>query len=343
MPSHSFQESIIIPFTLYKSMLLQKHNTTSFNSASDMEISDLKKDTSSADETPKNINAEKIHPILKRQEALLNERLFKLNPYNVYSTDAVNNTQPQRKDINIYSNENDSIGIPIRDILSNIRSQSQIPNIEKVLEMMIGNGITWNSKGEIKIDGKYVLKSSIIEIMQFFAKSHSKPILNEPVGITELWQTLGHIIPRPWIRNKPNIARKELQPVKYPSEESFQRAKELLEKETRDLLPSDLNKYKTNYHNDSIGADALENETDVQASSSPDKPNIDSEKNKKVNQDKIDMKEKLEKPVFEEFANANSVPLNIIVNDNKDKGRYYSTKSGTMHKRRNLATEWAQF
>ena len=218
--NRSFKESVIIPVALYEEYKKIKKNNTKSTAQQIL-----------------NIDANETNPILKRQAELLDKKLFNTISYPTYSSN-INTTQPEPMSTSESFNPRKSI----TNILNNI-TDSQKPNIKMILEKMLDNNISWNSKKEIIIKNNIITKSNIDKIMKYIS-SKTPPQKKIPIGAYALYQILPNIgVPASWIKAKPyEPTTPPYSTTKYPFEESrrrqirtilAERYKELSEKEDK--------------------------------------------------------------------------------------------------------------
>ena len=203
----SFKESIIIPYSMFKSCNFEKESSlTPFREELERDVRDYK---------------------LKRQQDLLNERMYNRKPYSVHTT----YVPPILPKAHTFLKDEDTLHdkpaadsdltLTIPKILKKI-SIAQKPNVRSILDQIMKNHGSWNDNGEILIKGQLIKGSDISKIMQYFSKSYR--LSKEPHGIKELWDFFESIkMPKSWIKNKPEHARKIPDLItlsKYPLEES---------------------------------------------------------------------------------------------------------------------------
>ena len=189
---NTFKESVIIPYAMFKSCNFS--------------------------ETPS--DSENYN--LKRQNQLMQERMYNKKPYSVLTSFVPHSNKPSVEDIS--KNNIISSNIPISTIKNEI-VVSQRPYAQSILEKLLENRVTWDDTGEINIKGTVLKGSNIFHIMKYFTKTKLYKI--EPSGLDEVWDFLQAInVPKSWFRNKPEKYRKDsikdnpLFPSKYPLEES---------------------------------------------------------------------------------------------------------------------------
>ena len=200
----SFKESVIIPYSMFKSCDFKDKYQYEPNS------------------------------ILSRQRELMQERMFGRKNYPVYTSYV-----PSSPKANLYSHtegsdsvpeflqpskigESEEAGLTIDKILSKI-SVSQRPNVQSILQKLLENYVKWDSNGKLVLGKKVIEGSNIISLLQYLTKT--REFKEEPAGIDTFWDYLMSInIPKSWFKLKPLSARKEIKfttpAVKYPLEET---------------------------------------------------------------------------------------------------------------------------
>ena len=195
---HSFKESIIIPVSLY-------NQYKSLNIKPSQNVL--------------NISSNETNPLIKRQQELVNQKMFNKKPYSVYTTynnldTSIENTQVPIKNEKLAIQ---NMELSIKDILKNI-DIAQRPNIKSILEKLLDNNIKWNEQGEVILRNLTLFKSNIIDIMKYL----SGTIVYKdklPYGLKEVWNILEEIgIPKSWIKVKIFKKKETFMPSNYPLE-----------------------------------------------------------------------------------------------------------------------------
>ena len=256
--SSTFKKSVLIPLATYKTLISKKKV-----------ISEIKEPIS-----------EKISSIEKRQEELINQRLYNVPPYTVLSTNQnIHKQFPSSTDSPSLYLDDSMVGIPVPEILSHIRG-GQVPNMRSILKKMLELNVLWDKDGEININSRVIKNSNIIDIMKYFSNPSTKV---EPAGTETLWIHLSPHIPKSWFRNKPSINRRKVTPLvtsRYPLEDSelkyLRQQKNRLDQKIRDAEGSDAeesgasdDEYSDEEYKDrrtDISSDHIQIESDIQNS-----------------------------------------------------------------------------
>lgn len=231
MSKHSFKESVIIPKSLYER--LREEEQTKQNEEEVKGGENYTEDLNVVHNDSVN-EPETTNLTLKRKRQLLKEKLYKSNPYVVYSTE-INKpikTNPvhdlYRKPFE-WTEDLPDVGIPLIEILNQVPI-SQQPNTKAILTSFIELGHSWDKTRQLIINNKTIHGSDIIKIIRYMTKSSRRLGKEfEPLGFEEFFNIIKDIVPHSWIKNKPYFWKErkvitKLEP-KYPAEEHMEELK----------------------------------------------------------------------------------------------------------------------